>query len=139
MKIKLALASLACAGALFADIVVAPTALPANAQNFVKQYFGGAQIALVKQDIDSFDVVLNDGTEIDFLINGQWKEVDAKYKPLNTAFLPQAVVAKVKAAQPNAAIIKVEKKINMYKFKLNNMMEVYADLNGNILGQKFDD
>ena len=139
MKLKLVLASLACVGALMADVVVSASALPANAQSFVGKYFNNASIALVKQDVDSFDVTLNDGTEIDFMINGEWKEVDSKYKPLNTDFLPAALISKVKAAQPNANIIKVDKKINAYKFKFNNMMEVYTDLNGNVLGQKMDD
>lgn len=140
MKLKLILASLACgASFLLADMVVAPNALPANAQTFIKQNFPSNQIMLVKQDLDSFDVTLNDGTEIDFNINGEWIDVEGKYKPIPTGFLPQGIVEKVKAAHPNAAIVDAERKINGFKFKLNNMMKIYTDLNGNILGQKFDD
>ena len=136
---KVFLASLACASVMFADMVVNANALPQNAQNFLNSNFKGAQIGLVKQDIDSFDVTLTDGTEVDFIINGDWKEVDGKYKTIPTNFLPNQVVSKAQATQVNAQIIKVEKKINGYKFKFNNMMEVYTDFNGNVLGQKMDD
>ncbi|NDJ26969.1 hypothetical protein DMB95_02990 [Campylobacter sp. MIT 12-8780] len=140
MKLKLILASLTCgASFLLADMVVAPNTLPANAQGFIKQNFPAAQIMLVKRDLDSFDVTLNDGTEIDFNINGQWTSVDGKYKAIPTGFLGQAIVSKVRAAQPNAVIIDVDRKIGGFKFKLNNMMEVYTDMNGNVLGQQFDD
>lgn len=139
MKLKLALATLACVSSLLADMIVSPAALPQNAQAFLQANFPSTPVALVKQDVDSFDVTLQDGTEIDFIINGEWKEVDGKYKPIPTNFLSENLTARVKAAQPNAAIIEVSKKINGYKFKFSNRMEVYTDMNGNILGQKFDD
>lgn len=140
MKIKLALASLLCVSALYADdIVVAPSALPAAAQSFLSQHFKGANIALVKRDLNSFDVTLSDGTEVDFNINGDWTDVDGKYKPIPTSFLPNGVAAKVQAAHNGAAIIDAERQVSGFKLKLNNRMEVYTDAAGNILGQKFDD
>lgn len=141
MKTKLSLAALLLSvGILYArDMIVPASALPQNASSFISTHFKNAQIGLVKQDIDSFDVTLNDGTEIDFMINGEWKEVDGKYKAIPTSFLSSAVVSKAQAAQPNAAILEVSKQINGYKFKFNNNMEVYTDMNGNVLGQKFDD
>ncbi|ARE81281.1 PepSY-like domain-containing protein [Campylobacter helveticus] len=140
MKTKLALAALLSAGVLYAqDIVIQPSQLPANAQSFLNTHFKGVGIGLVKKDLDSYDVTLTDGTEIDFVINGEWKDVDGKYKAIPLGFLPSVLVSKVQVSQPNAQIIQVEKEINGYKFKFNNNMEVYADFNGNILGQKFDD
>ena len=140
MKTKFTFAALFCAVMLYAARMVVPaSALPHNAQTFISTYFKNAQIGLVKQDLDSFDVVLNDGTEIDFVINGEWKEIDGKYKAIPMDFLPPQVVSNVKAAQPNAQIFKVDKEIQGYKFEFNNKMQVYTDLNGNVLRQKFDD
>ncbi|MCW1360838.1 PepSY-like domain-containing protein [Campylobacter sp. US33a] len=139
MKIKLALAGLFCASVMSADMIVGVDQLPQNAKSFISTYFKGTQIGLVKKDLDSYDVTLSDGTEIDFIITGEWKDVDGKYKAIPTNFLPAAVVSKAQAAQPNAQIFEVDKKINGYKFKFNNMMEVYTDFNGNVLGQQFDD
>ncbi|MBK1971273.1 PepSY-like domain-containing protein [Campylobacter sp. TTU_617] len=136
---KIFFAILATAAILYADMVVSVDSLPQNAQKFIQTYFKGTQIALVKKDIDSFDVTLNDGTEIDFIINGEWKEIDGNYKAIPTGFLPTNLISKVQASQANAQIIEVSKEINGYKFKFNNNMKVYTDINGNILGQKFDD
>ena len=112
--------------------------LPATAKNFINTHFKGVSVMYVERDMSSFDVVLSDGTKIDFNINGEWTEVDGKYKPIPTGFIQNAVLSKVKATQQGAQIIEVDREFNGYKFKFTNGMKVYADNNGNILGQKFD-
>ena len=140
MKTKLSLAVLLCAGMLYAkDMVVPVSELPSNAQNFISQNFKGSNATLVKKDIDSYEVSLSDGTELDFMANGEWKEVDGKYKAIPLDFLPKELLGKAQTSQANAQIIKVEKEINGYKFQFNNNMKVYVDPNGNVLGQKMDD
>ncbi|HEG0588912.1 TPA: PepSY-like domain-containing protein [Campylobacter coli] len=137
MKLKLGLAALLGATVLFArDIIVPASELPRNAQDFISKNFKTAQIALVKKDIDSYDVTLNDGTEIDFIITGEWKDVDGKYKALPNTILPN-IMPKISASS-NAQIIEVSKEINGYKFELSNQLKIYTDAQGNILGQKFD-
>ncbi|HEB7545515.1 PepSY-like domain-containing protein [Campylobacter coli] len=137
MKLKLSLAALLGATVLFArDIIVPASELPRNAQDFISKNFKTAQIALVKKDIDSYDVTLNDGTEIDFIITGEWKDVDGKYKALPNSILPN-IMPKISASS-NAQIIEVSKEINGYKFELSNQLKIYTDAQGNILGQKFD-
>ncbi|EDP8416675.1 PepSY-like domain-containing protein [Campylobacter coli] len=137
MKLKLGLAALLSATVLFArDIIVPASELPRNAQDFISKNFKTAQIALVKKDIDSYDVTLNDGTEIDFIITGEWKEVDGKYKALPNSILPN-IMPKISASS-NAQIIEVSREISGYKFELSNQLKIYTDAQGNILGQKFD-
>lgn len=137
MKLKLGLAALLGATVLFArDIIVPASELPRNAQDFISKNFKTAQIALVKKDIDSYDVTLNDGTEIDFIIIGEWKDVDGKYKALPNSILPN-IMPKISASS-NAQIIEVSREINGYKFELSNQLKIYTDAQGNILGQKFD-
>ncbi|ECR2109450.1 hypothetical protein F0O20_04185 [Campylobacter coli] len=137
MKLKLGLAALLGATVLFArDIIVPASELPRNAQDFISKNFKTAQIALVKKDIDSYDVTLNDGTEIDFIITGEWKDVDGKYKALPNSILPN-IMPKISASS-NAQIIEVNREINGYKFELSNQLKIYTDAQGNILGQKFD-
>lgn len=137
MKLKLGLAALLGATVLFArDMVVPVSELPKNAQDFISKNFKTAQIALVKKDIDSYDVTLNDGTEIDFIINGEWKDVDGKYKALPNSILPN-IMPKISTSS-NAQIIEVSREINGYKFELSNQLKIYTDAQGNILGQKFD-
>lgn len=139
MKLKLTLLALLVGiSSALADMVVPANQLPATAQKFISTHFKGVSIGLVERDMNSFDVVLVDGTKIDFNINGEWTEVDGKYKPIPTGFIPNAVVSKVQATQQGAQIIEVDREFGGYKFKFTNGMKVYADNNGNILGQKFD-
>ncbi|ELZ2491907.1 PepSY-like domain-containing protein, partial [Campylobacter coli] len=131
MKLKLGLAALLGATVLFArDIIVPASELPRNAQDFISKNFKTAQIALVKKDIDSYDVTLNDGTEIDFIITGEWKDVDGKYKALPNSILPN-IMPKISASS-NAQIIEVSREINGYKFELSNQLKIYTDTQGNI-------
>ncbi|EJE0599538.1 PepSY-like domain-containing protein, partial [Campylobacter coli] len=129
MKLKLGLAALLGATVLFArDIIVPASELPRNAQDFISKNFKTAQIALVKKDIDSYDVTLNDGTEIDFIITGEWKDVDGKYKALPNSILPN-IMPKISASS-NAQIIEVSREINGYKFELSNQLKIYTDTQG---------
>ncbi|EJX7328284.1 PepSY-like domain-containing protein [Campylobacter jejuni] len=137
MKAKLTLLALLGTTVLLAkDMVVPASELPNNAKEFISKNFKTAQIGLVKKDIDSYDVTLNDGTEIDFIITGEWKEVDGKYKALPNSILPN-IMPKISASS-NAQIIEVSREINGYKFELSNQLKIYTDAQGNILGQKFD-
>ena len=115
------------AGMAFADMMVAPNALPGKITQFVNANFPGAQVMYAERDYDSFEVKLNTGVELDFYANGDWKEVKT--------FQNQAV----KGAHPQAFIIKAEKTWNGYEIKTSNMMEIYVTPNGQIMGQKFDD
>ena len=60
------------------------------------------------------------------------------YIPLNQ--VPQAVIETAKKTYPQAQIWAVEvEHFNIYKVKLNNMMELYIDKSGNLLGQEWGD
>ncbi|WP_297204201.1 PepSY-like domain-containing protein [uncultured Brachyspira sp.] len=60
------------------------------------------------------------------------------YIPLNQ--VPQAVVARARQTYPQAQIWAVEMEhYNVYKVKMSNMMELYIDKAGNLLGQEWDD
>ena len=60
------------------------------------------------------------------------------YVPLNQ--VPQAVIATAKRTYPQAQIWAVEMEhYNVYKVKMNNMMELYIDKSGQLLGQEWDD
>ena len=60
------------------------------------------------------------------------------YIPLDQ--VPAAVIATAKRTYPQAEVwaVKIEY-YNVYEVKMSNMMELYIDVNGNLLGQDFDD
>lgn len=125
-------------GIASADMVVPPTALPQNAQNFIHSNFKDVQIMYVEQDFDSFEVRLSNGVKIDFYRDGNWKEIES-YNGINPTLLPAQVAATLQSTFPNVTIIKVEKEWNGYEIKLSNMLKVYISEAGQVIGQKYDD
>ena len=114
------------------------SSIPQNAQNFIKQHFANVKVTFIERDWDDIEVYLENGTQIDFFPNGDWKEVKC-YGNMPATILPANVMNTIKITYPNAAIIKIEKQFTTFEIKLNNMMELYIDNNGQLLGQKWDD
>ena len=60
------------------------------------------------------------------------------YIPLDQ--VPAAVIATAKRTYPQSEIWMVEMEhYNVYEVKMSNFMELYIDINGNLLYQKWDD
>lgn len=114
------------------------TSIPQNAQNFIKQHFPNIEVTYIERDWDDIEVYLSNGTQIEFFPNGDWKEVKC-YMNMPSSILPANVMATIQRTYPQAAIIKIEKQFTIFEVKLNNMMELYIDNNGTLIGQKFDD
>lgn len=114
------------------------SSIPQNAQNFIKQHFPNIQVSYIERDWDDIEVYLANGTQIEFFPNGDWKEVKC-YMNMPASILPANVMATIQITYPQAAIIKIEKQFTIFEVKLNNMMELYIDNNGTLIGQKFDD
>ena len=124
---------------VFADWIVPVTALPQKSRAFINSTFPGVQIWKVERDGGKFEVKLSNGVDIDFYMNGDWKDIDGGWVTIPFSVLPAAVANTVKQTYPQAAIIKVEKEWGNYKIKLNNFMELYITASGQLIGQKFDD
>ena len=125
---------------LFADdIYIPPEQLPQNALSFIQKYFPNVSILYAEMDKKKYEVQLSNGVEIEFLRNGEFKEIEGNYVALPFEILPQSVANTVGKTYPNTVITKIKRKWNFYEVKLNNMMELYIDANGQLLGQKFDD
>ena len=114
------------------------SSIPQNAQNFINQHFSRIRVTYIERDWDDIEVYLENGTQIEFFPNGDWKEVKC-YGNMPNTILPPNVMNTIKRTYPNAAIVKIEKQFTIFEVKLNNMMELYIDNNGQLLGQKFDD
>lgn len=114
------------------------SSIPQNAQNFIKQHFPNIKVTFIERDWEDIEVYLENGTQIDFFPNGDWKEVKC-YGNMPATILPANVMNTIRRTYPNAAIVKIEKQFTIFEIKLNNMMELYIDNNGQLLGQKWDD
>lgn len=122
----------------YADMVVSFDKLPNNIKSFVKTYFPGTVVMFAEQDYNEYKIRLNNGVEIEFDINGAWKEVKS-FQNFPTELLPKMIVNSIIKTYPYINIIKVERIWNGYEIKLSNMMELFIDKNGNIVASQFDD
>lgn len=124
---------------LFADWVIPPDSLPQRARQFIAQIFPDAQIWYVERDGGEYEVELSNGIKIEFLGNGDWKEIEAEYIGIPYNVFPANVANTIRKTYPQTVIISAEKKWGTYEIKLNNMMELYISSDGQLIGQKFDD
>ena len=124
---------------VFGDWIVPVSSLPQKSRAFINSTFPGVQIWKVERDGGKFEVKLSNGVDIDFYINGDWKDIDGGWVTIPFTVLPAAVANTVRQTYPQAAMVDVEKEWGNYKVKLNNMMELYVTSGGQLIGQKFDD
>jgi len=122
----------------FAGVVIQPSGLPKAAQDFIKKSFPNDPILYAEQNRKDFDVALQSGIEIEFFINGEWKEIKSPYQPLSATLLPNAVSNALKQKYPQASILKIEKQYSSYEISLDNRREIYISTNGEVLGEKLD-
>ncbi|MCI6952740.1 MAG: PepSY-like domain-containing protein [Spirochaetia bacterium] len=124
--------------ATFADKVISADQLSAGAKDFISKTFPGKTVQYVEADFSSYEVVLNDGTEIDMKISGEWETIKS-YTGVPASVIPAAITTYVTTNYPDTLIIEVESNWNNFELKLTNRWELFFDKDGKFLGQKFDD
>lgn len=111
------------------------SALPQEAISFLNNNFKGVNIIKIKIETGwikktTYDVDLENGVEIEFDKNGNWKEIDSKLINLPLSLLPKQLAEAVSKKVPDAKIESIERKGYGYKIELKNDVEllVYDDL-----------
>lgn len=115
------------------DIPVTFAQLPQKAQQFIDKHFSSVGFLSAKQDDGEYEVMLKDGTKIDFTLQGDWKEVNCRVRAVPAAIVPTAIAQYVKTNFPNNIITKIEKKYNGYDIELETDLELKFDKNGKFL------
>lgn len=113
-----------------------PKALPAGAQKTLTQFFKKAKVDHIKIDRNiggaDYDVILNDGTEIEFNSHGELKEVES-YSGIPTGLMPAAVGKYLNANYKGQKIVKLDVKRNKYELELQSGIELEFDRSGRFL------
>ena len=116
------------------DWKVDPNELPQSAIDFINKFFPNNRIILAERDRKKYEIVLENGVELEFFINGELKEVEGNYVAVPPEILPKTVANTVSVTFPNTTITKIKRKWNLYEVKLYNSMALYIDVNGQLLG-----
>ncbi len=102
--------------------------LPAAARQFIEQHFPESKIMLAKRESDlmkkSYEVLFDDGCQIEFDGQGAWKEIDCKRTAVPSEAVPEAILDQVRRHYPEVLIVKIERDRRGYEVKLSNRLEL---------------
>lgn len=110
------------------DKLINKNELPVKTQQFLDNNFANVKITYAKLERDlferSYEVVLADGTKLEFTYQGDWKDVDCRYEEVPAAIVPQPIKEYVSSNYPNEKILKIERDRGYYELKLSNRYEL---------------
>lgn len=119
--------------------------LPARAQSFIEQHFEGIAVESVIRDKDDgqkdYEVVLEDGTKIDFNEEGEWYDIECVFGNIPETVFPEAMNTHMKENYPEVRISEAERKVGGYVVKIiqdSKPLELYYDKDGAFINESVD-
>lgn len=113
------------------DRVVTVDELPAAARQLIDSHFKEVGISYAKVDEEWFDkeykVVFLDGSKVEFVRNGDWKEVDCKYGEVPAGVVPAPIRDCVATRFSGRRIVSIERDRRSYDVKLDNGLDLEFD------------
>lgn len=110
------------------DKPISVNALPAKAQTLLSQHFNGQKVMLATIESGvvsrSYDVVLQNGTKLEFDKKGNLTEVDCKQATVPDQLIPKAIRNYLKENYPAQAVKKIEMNKNEYEVELANGLDL---------------
>lgn len=110
------------------DKPISVNALPAKAQTLLNQHFNGQKVMLATIESGvvsrSYDVVLQNGTKLEFDKKGNLTEIDCKQGTVPDQLIPQAIKNYLMDNYPAQAVKKIEMNKNEYEVELANGLDL---------------
>lgn len=119
-------------------IVYNDSPLPANARTLLSQHFK-TKVHFVKIDknlmgsVNEYEVVLKNGTEVEFDSNGNLKSVNAGTNGVPSSLVLPAIQTYVKKNCKNQKLVELDIYKDKYKIELQDGRDLVFDRNGNFL------
>jgi hypothetical protein len=113
---------------------ISASELPEKATAFLAEHFPNIPIDRVSKDPEygekGFEVLLKDGTEVEFWKDGGWREVDGHKKPIPTAYISAEILNYIKTNYPNEKITHVDLGHKYIDVDLTNKIDLDFEQNG---------
>ena len=110
------------------DKPISVNALPAKAQTLLSQHFNGQKVMLATIETGvinkTYDVVLQNGTKLEFDKKGNLTEIDCKQATVPDQLIPQAIKNYLMANYAGQAVKKIEMNKNEYEVELANGLDL---------------
>lgn len=112
--------------------------LPASSREFLSRYFTTASVSHVKIEknllrVDSYEVILTDGSHVEFNHKGEWKEVKTHQSAVPAGIIPAPIRTYVAQHYPGMEITAIDKDSRDYEVDLKNGIELKFDLQGRLI------
>ncbi len=120
------------------DRPVVPAQLPQQITAFIQQNFPGQTISFATKDLEitgwQYDVVLADGTQIDFDTDKMWDKIQCTMgNPVPTGLIPAQIANHLRTNFPDAMILKIDKERYGYEVELANGLELKFNQQGALM------
>ena len=110
------------------DKPIAINALPVKAQTLLNNHFNGQKVMLATIESGvvsrSYDVVLQNGTKLEFDKKGNLTEIDCKQGIVPVQLIPQAIKNYLEVNYAGQSVKKIEIKKNEYEVELVNGLDL---------------
>ncbi len=110
------------------DKPVSVKSLPAKAQTTLNSHFKSQKVSLATVETGvlskSYDVVLQNGTKLEFDKKGNLTEVDCKRGAVPGKLVPQAIKSYLQKHYPKQSVKKLEINSNEYEVELSNDIDL---------------
>ena len=110
------------------DKPIAINALPVKAQTLLNNHFKGQKVMLATIESGvinrSYDVVLQNGTKLEFDKRGNLTEIDCKQGIVPALLIPQAIKNYLKDNYAGQSVKKIEMNKNEYEVELTNGLDL---------------
>ena len=110
------------------DKPIAVSALPVKAQTLLSNHFNSQKVMLATIESGvvsrSYDVVLKNGTKLEFDKKGNLTEIDCKLGIVPALLIPQAIKNYLKDNYAGQSVKKIEMNKNEYEVELTNGLDL---------------
>ena len=116
--------------------------VPPRSKAFIDKYFPQSTVVLVEMEDNDDDgkehsVLLNDGTKVEFDLQGEWKRVSRKKTGVPSTLVLKPILQYVKTNYPEDVITKLSRKPYGFKIELSNDEDVRFNPQGQFI-EKID-
>lgn len=111
--------------------------LPTEAQSFIKTHFANVKVLQVTKEFTEYEVILANGSRLEFDRSGNWKEVNCRGGAVPESVIPSRIQTYIKANYASDNIRTIERNKRGYEVKLSSGFELKFDKNCNF--KRIDD
>lgn len=116
-------------------IKITPSKLPQNIRKFIEDNYRNTKIVYIDKFKDQYEIKLSNGIHINFDKNGIWNYISSDDR-LSVNILPKIIASRLKNIMKkynNVHIFEINKRIEFYRVKLTNSLEICIRNNGQLI------